>query len=382
MRVCIVTESFLPSVNGVTNSVLRILENLDPRHDQVLVIAPNTRGVPTSYYGHAVSTVPAIPSQNFLPVELPMGLPQKRLRYLIEGFAPDVIHLASPFALGGYAAKVAKKFNIPTVSVYQTDVGGFARQHGFAIAKNSLQKFIFKIHSQTDRTLAPSKTACLDLHLAGVLNTFLWQRGIDASLFNPTVRDRQLQSSWRNKDKRKTIVGYVGRLSAEKRVGDLVALSNRKDIALVIVGDGPNRSKLEKQMPGAIFTGFKSGQELAKVYASLDLFVHPGQNETFCQAVHEALASGVPAIVPKSGGSADLISHDKTGYVIDTANSQELLATVLNHFGRKDRKQMSLAARASVIERGWPKIIAELKQHYLAVIDSSSQTQREKVGAA
>ena len=382
MRICIVTESFLPSVNGVTNSVLRILENFDPQIDQVLVIAPNAQNVPTSYFGHAVVRVPAIPTQNFLPVDLPLGLPQRRLQYLIEGFAPDVIHLASPFALGAYAVKVAKRLNIPTISVYQTDLGGFVKQHGFAMAKNSLQKILYRIHTQTNRTLAPSKTSCLDLHLGGVPNTYLWQRGVDSNQFNPEFRDRKLQAVWRNGNKSKTIVGFIGRLSSEKRIADLAILCGREDIALVIAGEGAHRAKLEQQLPGAIFLGFKSGDELAKIYASLDLFVHPGQNETFCQAAQEALASGVPVIVPKSGGAADLVTNNKTGYVIDTDNHFELLQTVINHFTRNDRKQMSLAARASVIDRSWPKIIAELKQHYLSVILESDKNTREKVGVA
>ena len=155
MRVAIVTESFLPNINGVTNSVLRILEQLSNSGDQALVIAPAAAQTPTSYAGHPVKTVPVINAQNFLPTGMPMGLPQKRIKHLLDGFAPDVIHLASPFALGSYANKVAKQLNIPTISIYQTDLGGFAKQYGFGIAQHSLQKILYKIHSQTDRTLAP-----------------------------------------------------------------------------------------------------------------------------------------------------------------------------------------------------------------------------------
>ena len=382
MRVCIVTESFLPSVNGVTNSVLRILENLDPQFDQALVIAPNGQNTPTSYFGHQVRTTPVIAAQNFLPVDLPMALPQKRLQYLIDGFAPDVIHLASPFALGAYAAKVAKRLAIPTVSVYQTELGGFAKQHGFALAKNSLQKILYKIHSQTDRTLAPSKTVALDLHLAGVPNVHLWQRGVDSELFNPNAKDEQLQTFWRQGNSERKIIGYVGRLSAEKCVADLAPLCNREDISLVIVGEGTNRKKLEQQLPGALFLGLKSGSELAKMYASFDLFVHPGPNETFCQAVQEALASGVPAIVPTQGGAADLISHNQNGYAIDTGNKQQLLATVSNHFSQADHQLMSQFARQSVIDRSWPVIIEQLRQHYLAVIVQAEHGKAEVIGVA
>ena len=382
MRVAVVTESFLPNVNGVTNSVLRILENLAQSNDQALVIAPTSPATPKTYAGHQVRTTPVIPTQNFLPVNMPMGLPQRRLKHLIDGFRPDVLHLASPFALGSYAAKVAKQLEIPSVSVYQTDLGGFAKQYGLGVAQNSLQKILYRIHSQTDRTLAPSNSACLDLHLAGVPNVHLWQRGVDTNLFNPVKRDEELRKRWRGINPEKTIIGYVGRLAQEKRVGDLAVLSHNPDIQLVIVGDGAHRKKLEQLLPSAIFLGFKSGEELAKIYASFDLFIHPGPNETFCQAVQESLASGVPAIVPLTGGPADLVVDNRTGYIIDTKDGATLLQTVTKHRGRLDRKQMRIAARDSVSMRTWQNIMDQLRQHYLQVIEQQSSRQTDAVGVA
>lgn len=382
MRVAVITESFLPNVNGVTNSVLRILENLAQSNDQALVIAPTSPATPKTYAGHQVRTTAVIPTQNFLPVNMPMGLPQRNLKHLIDGFGPDVLHLASPFALGSYAAKIAKQLEIPTVSVYQTDLGGFAKQYGLGIAQNSLKKILYRIHSQTDRTLAPSNSACLDLHLAGVPNVHLWQRGVDATLFNPVKRDEALRNSWRGINPEKTIIGYVGRLAQEKRVGDLAVLSHNPDIQLVIVGDGAHRKKLQQSLPNAIFLGFKSGDELAKIYASFDLFIHPGPNETFCQAVQEALASGVPAIVPLTGGPADLVVDNRTGYIIDTKDGPTLLQTVAKHRSRLDRKQMQIAARDSVSMRTWQNIMDQLRQHYLQVIAQQSLRQSDAVGVA
>lgn len=136
-----------------------------------------------------------------------MAIPQKRIRYLFEGFNPDLVHLASPFVLGSYAIKVAKQLQIPTLSVYQTDLGGFAKQNGFAVQpKTHLQKILYRIHAQSDRTLAPSNSTCLELQLAGVPNVFLWQRGVDTVLFNPKKRSTQLQMSWRGSNSSKTIV--------------------------------------------------------------------------------------------------------------------------------------------------------------------------------
>jgi len=382
MRVAVVTESFLPNINGVTNSVLRVLEHLSASGDQAVVIAPASENMPTEYAGHPVKAVPVIPTQNFLPTGMPMGLPQKRIQHLLDGFSPDVIHLASPFALGSYANKMAKKLDIPTVSIYQTDLGGFAKQYGFGIAQSSLQKILYKIHSQTDRTLAPSTSACLDLHLAGVPEVYLWRRGVDTELFNPSKRSAALRDTWKNGDQSKIIVGFVGRLAQEKRVSDLKALQSNPNIQLVIVGDGPHRRKLEQQLPNALFLGFKNGEELAQIYASFDLFIHPGPNETFCQAVQEALASGIPAIVPRSGGPADLVAHGRTGYVIDIFNAEQLNQTVNLHHERTDRKQMRIAARDSVSMRTWNRINNELKTHYQDVINQKKSANLSEIGVA
>ena len=382
MRVAVVTESFLPNINGVTNSVLRVLEHLSDNGDQALVIAPASENMPTEYAGHPVKAVPVIPTQNFLPTGMPMGLPQKRIQHLLDGFSPDVIHLASPFALGSYANKMAKKLDIPTVSIYQTDLGGFAKQYGFGIAQSSLQKILYKIHSQTDRTLAPSTSACLDLHLAGVPEVYLWRRGVNTELFNPSKRSATLRDTWKNGDQSKIIVGFVGRLAQEKRVSDLKALQSNPNIQLVIVGDGPHRHKLEQQLPGALFLGFKGGEELAQIYASFDLFIHPGPNETFCQAVQEALASGIPSIVPRTGGPADLVAHGRTGYVIDIFNAAQLNQTVNLHHERTDRKQMRIAARDSVSMRTWNRINNELKAHYQDVINQKKSTNISEIGVA
>ena len=382
MRVAVVTESFLPNINGVTNSVLRVLEHLAASGDQALVIAPASENMPTEYAGHPVKAVPVIPTQNFLPTGMPMGLPQKRIQHLLDGFSPDVIHLASPFALGSYANKMAKKLEIPTVSIYQTDLGGFAKQYGFGIAQSSLQKILYKIHSQTDRTLAPSTSACLDLHLAGVPEVYLWRRGVNTELFNPSKRSATLRDTWKNGDQSKIIVGFVGRLAQEKRVSDLKALQSNPNIQLVIIGDGPHRHKLEQQLPGALFLGFKSGEELAQIYASFDLFIHPGPNETFCQAVQEALASGIPSIVPRTGGPADLVAHGRTGYVIDIFDAAQLNQTVNLHHERTDRKQMRIAARDSVSMRTWNRINNELKAHYQDVINQKKSATISEIGVA
>ena len=378
MRVAIVTESFLPQINGVTNSVLRILEFLEGQGHQAMVIAPESDGGPTEYHGARIKRVPALPLHSLLPIGLPVAVPSRKLEYLIDGFAPDVMHLASPFALGGYSARIARRLGLPSLSIYQTDLAGFARHYGLNIAHSSLRKIVGKIHTSTNRTLAPSSAACSDLREQGVPNVHLWRRGVNTALFHPTKRDKTFRHAW-GAD-RKLIVGYVGRLANEKRISDLAILDRDPRIQLVIVGDGPAREKLQRELPDALFTGFKSGEELGAAYASFDLFIHPGPNETFCQSVQEALSSGTPCIVPTTGGPADLVTTGATGYVIDMSDPQQLIASVEHFMQRSDRNEMSLMARDSVETRTWSAINQQLISHYNAVISSRPRTL-EPIGA-
>ena len=368
MRIAVVTEAFLPQVNGVTNSVLRLLEFCKAQGHDVLIIAPESEGAPSEYLGYKIKHVPSISMKKLIP----MAVPKKYLEPLLEGFAPDVIHLASPIFLGHYVARIARKAGIPTVSVYQTDIAGFARHYGLTIAHNTLKKWVSRIHQASDITLAPSKWACRDLEQSGVKNVRLWKRGVDLVNFTPARRDEYLRSNIAG-SKEKLIVGYVGRIANEKRIDDLKILDQQEDIQLVIVGDGPAAPRIKKELPGARFVGYQSGTELARYVASFDIFVHTGKHETFCQGIQEALASGVPVIGPDTGGPVDLIEHGITGLLIDTADAHELLEAVATLRNHSSFDLMQLAARKSVEHRTWDYINAQLISHYQDAIDQLSK---------
>ena len=369
LRVVVVTESFLPQVNGVTNSVLRILEHLRAEGHQALVIAPESSGGITEYAGFRVKRVPSLEMKGLLPV----GFPQKTIEPLIDGFNPDVIHLASPFFLGNYASRVAERLDIPTLSVYQTDIAGFARHYGLTVAHDSLKRWVAKIHKRTTRTLAPSNWSCEDLKSTGVPNVHLWPRGVDSQKFSPEKRDINLRCELLGDRPDRKLVGYVGRLANEKRIDDLATLDARDDIQLVIVGEGPARSRLERVLKNARFVGYQSGEDLARYYASLDIFVHTGKHETFCQSVQEALASGVPVIAPNFGGPTDLVKHGWTGYLIDTENSYSLNHAVNQILQLAEPALMGARARESVIERTWLSVNNQLISHYTDLIAIKSE---------
>jgi phosphatidylinositol alpha 1,6-mannosyltransferase len=160
-------------------------------------------------------------------------------------------------------------------------------------------------------------------------------------------------------------VGYVGRLAAEKRVHILKALSQRSDLVVVIIGDGPERAHLAQLMPRAVFLGRLEGEALGAAMATLDVLVAPGENETFCQVVQEAMASGVPVVAPAVAGPADLIDDNITGLLYppgDDGAMCTLVDRLVSH--RIVRERIVNSARSSVSGRSWSALGLQLIQHY------------------
>lgn len=366
MRVAIVAESFLPNVNGVTNSVLRVIEHLRSTGHEVLVIAPDTpRGEPPADRVHHGVRVHRVPSRMFPKVtSLPLGVPRPRLVTVLRGFDPDVVHLASPALLGWGGVLAARHLGVPTVAVFQTDVAGFAQSYGVGALSRASWAWTRRLHSKADRTLAPSTSAIEDLEAHGIPRVYRWARGVDITGFAPSARDEGLRRRW--SPQARPIVGFVGRLAPEKHVERLAALSAREDLQVVVVGDGVDRRKLESAMPTAVFTGALYGAELAAAYAAFDVFVHPGEHETFCQTVQEAMASGVPVIAPNAGGPRDLVAPYRTGLLLEVDAFEARLSEAVDHL-IGSRTRYSIAARRSVLGRTWPAICAELIGHYDAV---------------
>jgi phosphatidylinositol alpha 1,6-mannosyltransferase len=378
VRVAIVSECFLPTVNGVTNSVLRVVEQLRHNGHRVLVIAPGT-DEETEYDGVPVVRVPALE----LPVvnSMPVGLPSRRVLRVLNEFGPDLVHLAAPFVVGARGLAAARRLEIPTVAVYQTDVAGFASSYGLGLTARAAWRWTCRLHSLADRTLAPSSWAVEALRSRGVPRVHQWVRGVDLARFHPSRRS----PGWRRRlaVNDKLLVGYIGRLAPEKQVERLSALSGDPRIKLVVVGDGPSERRLRQQLPDAEFLGFRDGDELAALYASLDVFVHTGPSETFCQAVQEALASGVPVVALDSGGPKDLVAHGRTGYLVpqgtgpDDPVAAQALRTAVAHLSHQGvRRAAGLAARRSVLGRDWATVGDELMEHYRQVCGADGLSGR------
>ncbi|MEV4990381.1 glycosyltransferase family 4 protein [Pseudarthrobacter sp. LMD1-1-1.1] len=381
MRIAIVAESFLPLMNGVTHSILRVLDHLQERGDEVLVIAPSGHDGEAAgrVKGAEVHRLPAVPLAGYTNVRVALGGVYRVKRILAE-YAPDVVHLASPFVLGWRAAQAAHQLGIPTVAIYQTEVPSYAARYGVPFLENWAWNRVENIHLLSSRTLVPSTFALNQVRGRGIPRVRMWRRGVDTARFSPAKRDDGWRASVAPGGER--IIGYVGRLAVEKQVEDLAALAGIPNTRLVVVGDGPQRAALEAALPRAVFTGFLGGDDLARAVASFDLFVHPGEFETFCQTIQEAMASGVPVVATGRGGPLDLVENSRTGWLYEPGDLSAMRARVQDLVGDDaKRRAFAAAAHASVQDRTWPALCTELVQHYADVI-AGAPAPAQKVSKA
>lgn len=368
MRVAIVSESFLPTVNGVTNSVRKVLDYLAANGQQAIVIVP-TAGAPKQYAGFPVHEVPAFAYRQF-----PVALPSPQVHKLIADFRPDVVHAASPFLLGGQAIAAAGRLGIPSVAIFQTDVAGYARRNHFGAATRLAWRAVRWIHEGATLTLVPSSTSMADLEAAGIERLKRWGRGVDLATYHPRNRSQPTVQRLRQRlaPRGETIIGYVGRIAPEKQVERIRTLRGLRGIRVAIVGDGPSVAFVKRELTGIPVTwlGKLTGAELATAYASFDVFLHTGTEETFGQTIQEAHATGIPVVGPRAGGPIDLISHGENGYLFDASPDDAQLRAYVEALVLDEglRSRMGEAGRRAVLGKSWDSICDELVGHYRAAM--------------
>lgn len=367
----IVTESFLPHLNGVSTTVARLARHLLDRGHETSIVAPG----PGDHRAGGTDVV------RMRSVGLPfyrqvrVALADDRLDAELERFQPDVVHLAAPFVLGKRAARAARRLDVPVVASYQTDLAGFSRRYHLGVAEETVWSMVRAAHRDAAITLAPSTITAWQLRERGIGPVAIWPRGVDHRRFSPRFRSDALRRHLAPEGQR--IVGYVGRLAREKQVERLQPLTELPGTTIVVVGDGPRRRALERHLPGARFVGFRRGRELSRLVASLDVFVHPGLDETFGQAIQEALAAGVPVVAPAAGGPLDLVRHGVNGFLWSPQAPETLCGAVRELLGDPAlRHRLGAAATRSVAGRTWPVVLDRAIEHYRAVADADGLVER------
>ncbi|KAI8637170.1 hypothetical protein BD408DRAFT_425012 [Parasitella parasitica] len=329
MRIAIITENFLPKVDGVTRTLARLLEHLSKTDNQVILLGPETNMA--TYAGADLVGTYGIPF--FLYPELKFNFWRPKFTQKLMEFQPDVIHLVDPVFLGAFGLAVVRYYlpNVPIVSSYHTNLAVYCDHFGYGFLKSFMWGWNRYCHSFSRFVACPSPSTMSIICSHGFENVRLWPRGVDTSLFSPTQRSEDLRAQWMGisalESQNKTVIIYVGRVSLEKNIGLVVEAYKDMDHSschLVVVGHGPAFHEIQgycstKRIP-VTFTGYLQGQDLSQAYASADIFAFPSVTETFGQVVLEAMSSGLPVVGLDAEGVRDLVDDKRTGLLLNATN--------------------------------------------------------------
>lgn len=379
MRVAYFTESLYPLVDGVSRTLARLFATLEAHGVDFRVYSPFVpdASAPWKNRVRGVSYIRFPPYPDYR-----VSVPRlSGIRDDIVAFAPDLIHIVSPTPLAYRAQRLGRELGVPVVASFHTHFVSYFRYYGVRPLEPFGWWLLRRFYADCARVYAPSESIIRELTSHGIERLELWSRGIDLSGFSPEHRDPALwPRGGRSLDG--PVLLLVSRLVKEKDLRDLIAVDRilrQRGVRFTfgIVGDGPLRRKLERALPHAIFAGQQTGAELARRYASSDVFVFPSTTETLGNVVLEALASGLPSVVVDRGGPQDLIEHGTSGFVArsnDPADIAGYLQLLLEDATL--RSKMSLAARASARSRDWEEINAGLLASYERVIDGGMEAIR------
>lgn len=376
MRLALFTETFLPKVDGIVNTLCHLLEHLGARGHETLLFAPE--GGPAQL---ARTPVHGFPAARFaLYPELKLASPFANVRPILQRFQPDLIHVLNPVSLGLVGMWYARTRRIPLIASYHTDVPGFAARWGWGWLNPVLWLFFRTLHNLANLNLAPSRVTQRELQANNFKRVKVWGRGVDTALFQPARRSPEWRERLSGGQPRAPLLLYVGRLSVEKRVSWLRPLLEAiPGVRLALVGDGPARAALEKLFAGTptTFTGYLRGEALAAAYASADIFVFPAMNETLGNVVLEAMASGLPVVAPRSGGLLDHLTHGYNGLLFEPHEPDDLAASVSQLVRYPEHaRRLGAAGRVHAEARRWDVILDGLLEEYAAVIQRHARMQR------
>lgn len=375
MRIAFFTEVFLPKVDGIVVTLTHLLSYLKEQGHESIMFAP--KGSVDSYanteiFPHTSVQMPLYP-------ELRVALPLARVEKELLKFKPDIVHLVNPTSLGLAGLRAARKHRIPVVASYHTDVPGFARRWKLGFLAEPIYGYYRWVHNQADLNLTPSEFTLNQLKDKGFERLAVWSGGVDVERFQSKNANPEMRLRLSGGQPDKPLIVFVSRLSREKRCDWLVPVAKHiPGIRLAIIGDGPDRPRLERLFAGTdtVFTGYLHGEELASAFASGDIFAFTGAEETYGNVVAEAMASGLPVIAPNSGGVTDLVEQGVTGFLYDPEDSQALLENVRElALDPELARQMGAAGQAKARKYAWEVTLRELTGLYHTVIAKSSEQQ-------
>ena len=351
MRIALFSEAYAPQVNGVVRTQVELVRYLRSRGHQVLLGVPHHKANPPQEEVVEFKAVP-FPLYPEMPIILPHWRFHRREFERVEAFKPDLVHLMSPGVLAYFGQLWARRHGCPVVASYETDIIRYMHYYGFGMFEPLLWRYLRWLFNNCHHTYVPSRVTKDQLIKGGIRDVRVFERGVDCVQFHPRKRSETVRKSV-GVEPGGALVLYAGRLSKEKNLDVLlrafVRLTGKHPHArLVITGDGPHRRALARafRSPGITFTDWKRGEELAALFASADVFALPSTTETLSLVSLESMASAVPVVAMNAGGVRDIVEHEKTGLL---ANSAQEFERGLRPFGRGYP-----AAQKARIE--WPQI--------------------------
>lgn len=362
MRICLVSETWSPEINGVAHTLGQLSIEMRRRGVALQLIRPRpahgSGGRAEGMEAELLVRGLALPGYRQIRIGLPAA---SAIQRLWRQQRPTAVYLATQGPLGWSALRTAERLGIPVVSGWHTNFDHYCRDYGVPWLAPLVLRRLRHFHNRTATTLVPTRAQARNLAAQGFARVRVMARGIDGECFSPAHRDPALRAEL-GSNAHRPVALYVGRLAAEKNLDLLrdtftAMQAARPDLSLVVVGDGPGRVALQRALPQAHFTGFIDRASLLRYYASADLFIFPSTSETWGNVVLEAMASGLAVVAFRHAAGAELIEDDHNGISLplgDEAGFQEAATALCQQPARYAR--LGRAARERALTYRWSAI--------------------------
>ncbi len=386
LRIAMVSETFLPEVNGVAITVGNMVEGLLERKHHIQLVRPrqHKQDAAVRKERYSEELVAAMPAPGYPGIKA--GFPAKgKLLQLWKQHRPDIVHIATEGPLGWSAISAARKLGIPVATDFHTNFHDYSRHYGMGWMNKPITAYLRHFHNKTDCTMVPTAELQQKLLQEGYRNVEVVSRGVDTELFNPHKRNMGLRHQWGADDETPVVI-LVSRLAAEKNLQVVINAFEQMqsiigDAKLVMVGDGSARATLQKQYPEVIFAGVRTGEELASYYASGDIFLYPSLTETYGNVTVEAMASGLAVLAYDYAAARQHILHDVNGLLAPVNDANAFFEQSVALIQIPDRIQrLRIQARLSMENLSWKAIMGQLENVFLNIVNSQGvkhvQTER------
>jgi glycosyltransferase involved in cell wall biosynthesis len=378
MRICLVSETFTPELNGVALTVASLLEQLLRLGHRVSIIRPrqlcDADAVTPRLYPQLLVRAIALPFYAGLQLGLAS---QKSLRAFLQENPPDAIYIATEGPLGRQVQRVARQMNICVVSGIHTRFDIFMRHYGLPWLSTLALIWMRRFHNRSRASLVATNELAMELRQKKFATVQIMQRAVDTQMFNPIYRSNSVRSTFGVTDN-DVLAICVGRIAHEKNLALLIqafvlARESQPNLRLLMVGDGPQLETLRATTTGISWVGALRGRALASAYASADFFALPSLSETFGNVTLEALACGLPVVAFDYAAAKQHVIHGHNGYLANPRNALEFthfFAQLAGDLGV--RKQMGEHARNAVAHLNPANVARELVELLDALINKET----------